>query len=135
MDELDLPHHASLLENGNILLFDNGTSRKYSRVLEVNPGTEKIEWEYKAPNPESFYSETRGAAQRLPNGNTLITESHKGRVFEVTPDKEIVWEFYNPQIQTVRNKKTDKKEKKRATIYRMSRIFDWEKYPQLRKTN
>lgn len=135
MDELDLPHHASLLENGNILLFDNGTSRKYSRVLEVNPGTKEIEWEYKAPNPESFFSETRGSAQRLPNGNTLITESHKGRVFEVTPEKEIVWEFYNPEIQTVRDKKTGKKEKKRATIYRMSRVFDWKKYPQLRKTN
>jgi len=135
MDELDLPHHATLLENGNILLFDNGTQRNYSRVLEVNPGTKEIEWEYKGDKLESFFSATRGSAQRLPNGNTLITESHKGRVFEVTSEGEIVWEFYNPEIQTVRNKKTGKKEKKRATIYRMNRIFDWEKYSQLRKTN
>ena len=35
-------------------------------------------------------------AQRLPNGNTLITESDGGRALEVTPDRRIVWEFFNP---------------------------------------
>ena len=34
--------------------------------------------------------------QRLPNGNTLITEGSDGRVFEVTPEHEIVWEFISP---------------------------------------
>ena len=34
--------------------------------------------------------------QRLPNGNTLICEGPSGRVFEVTADKELVWEFVNP---------------------------------------
>ena len=43
-----------------------------------------------------FYSHFKGAAQRLPNGNTLITESTRGRAVEVTPAGEIVWEFYNP---------------------------------------
>ncbi len=43
-----------------------------------------------------FFSELCGTCQRLPNGNTLITESTRGRAFEVTPDKEIVWEFFNP---------------------------------------
>ena len=43
-----------------------------------------------------FYSRYKSAAQRLPNGNTLITESYCGRMFEVTPDNEIVWEFINP---------------------------------------
>ena len=37
--------------------------------------------------------------QRLANGNTLITESERGRVFEVTADKEIVWRFVNPDIK------------------------------------
>jgi hypothetical protein len=32
----------------------------------------------------------------LPNGNTLITESDGGRLFEVTADGQIVWEFVNP---------------------------------------
>ena len=43
-----------------------------------------------------FFSELCGTCQRLPNGNTLITESTRGRAFEVTPDKEIVWEFVSP---------------------------------------
>ena len=39
---------------------------------------------------------TAGTTKRLPNGNTLITESNNGRAFEVTPAGEIVWEFFNP---------------------------------------
>ncbi|WP_115865017.1 arylsulfotransferase family protein [Halorussus litoreus] len=35
-------------------------------------------------------------ADRLPNGNTLITDSNNQRVLEVTPEGEIVWEFYAP---------------------------------------
>ena len=37
-----------------------------------------------------------GAATRLENGNTLITESDGGRAVEVTPSGETIWEFYNP---------------------------------------
>ncbi|MGD9142038.1 MAG: arylsulfotransferase family protein, partial [bacterium] len=96
--ELELPHHPTMLENGNILIFDNGAVRKYSRVIELNPVTEEIEWEYTGDPPETFYSSTRGSAQRFPNGNTLICESNEGRVFEVTPEKEIVWEWYNPHL-------------------------------------
>ncbi|MFW6382622.1 MAG: aryl-sulfate sulfotransferase [Haloferacaceae archaeon] len=33
-------------------------------------------------------------ADRLPNGNTLITDSLNHRVIEVTPRGEIVWEYY-----------------------------------------
>jgi hypothetical protein len=99
--ELAHPHNASMLENGNILCFDNGMGRpytelKYSRVVEVNPRTNRIVWEYKANPPNEFYSAVEGCCQRLPNGNTLITESTRGRIFEVTKDGEIVWEFVNP---------------------------------------
>ncbi len=123
--DLDYPHHPSLLGNGNLLIFDNGYHRKYSRVIELNPVTKEIEWEYKGSPPESFFSLTRGSAQRLPNGNTLIAESDKGHIFEITDDKKIVWEFYNPEVL--------KKEKKRATIYRMMRTVDPEKYPRLKE--
>ena len=54
LGELDYPHHPSLLENGNILIFDNGYFRRYSRVIELNPATNKIEWEYKADPLPSF---------------------------------------------------------------------------------
>jgi len=102
------PHSCSVLNNGNILLFDNGLHRKgkepgineieTSRVIEVNPKTNEIEWEYRDPNAFNFYTPICGSAQRLPNGNTLICESAKGRFFEVTPYKEIVWEYLTPFI-------------------------------------
>ena len=100
--EIAHQHTPTLLDNGNILLFDNGLHRRnpvclsYSRVLEVNPKTNKIEWEYTDPNTASFYSCICSNAQRLPNGNTLICESIKGRILEVTPDKEKVWEYISP---------------------------------------
>ena len=36
--------------------------------------------------------------QRQPNGNTLICEGMWGRLFEVTPDGEIVWEYVSPYV-------------------------------------
>ncbi len=100
-DELSGPHDAQVLENGNITVFDNGLVRGYSRVIELDPQTEKIVWEYKADPPDSFYTISRGSAQRLPNGNTLMAESDKGRAFEVTPGGEVVWEFICPhKIET-----------------------------------
>jgi hypothetical protein len=110
--ELEWPHDPTMVENGNILIFDNGVERGYSRVIEVNPVTGSIEWEYVGDPPETFYTSLRGSAQRLPNGNTLICESNNGRAFEVTRQGEIVWEWWNPEV-------TDKG---RAAVYRMTRI-------------
>ena len=118
---LDWPHMPTLLENGNILVYDNGEHRSYSRIIELNPTSGAIEWEYRASPPEIFYSQVMGSNQRLPNGNTLICEAKKGRAFEVTRDKEIVWEFYNPKI----------KKEKRGSIYRMMRITDKNKLRSL----
>jgi hypothetical protein len=106
--KLEWPHYPVMLEGGNILIYDNGVFREYSRIIEVNPLTGEIEWEYRGDPPETFYSETRGAAQRLPNGNTLICDSGSGRVFEVTKEGDTVWEWLNPatdeghRVQVVR---------------------------------
>jgi hypothetical protein len=94
-------HNPTLLDNGNILLFDNGAHRAhatidYSRVIEVNPRTNEIEWEYKENPVFDFSSFICSGAQRLDNGNTLICECTKGRLFEVTPDGDVVWEFISP---------------------------------------
>jgi len=105
-------HDATLLENGHVLLFDNGLGRKASRVIELNPLTKQIVWQYQADNPTDFYTGSRGSAQRLPNGNTLIAESDKGQAFEVTPEGEIVWKFLSPP---------KRKKGKRETIIRMKR--------------
>lgn len=99
--ELAHPHNASLLDNGHILVFDNGLHRalsttSYSRVLEIEQETGKIVWEYKDPIPVNFYSSNISGCQRLPNGNTLICEGPKGRFFEVTKNGEIVWEYISP---------------------------------------
>ncbi len=89
-------HDATLLPNGNIMLFDNLGDEGSSRVLELDPLSGEIEWTYEGTAEHPFSSETCGACQRLPNGNTLITETDSGRAFEVTPDGTIVWEYINP---------------------------------------
>ena len=115
---LDWPHQPVLLESGNLLVFDNGTNRKYSRIIELDPRNGEIVWEYKADPEGSFFSIMMGGVQDLPNGNILITESTKGHAFEITRDGAIVWEFYNPDLNEVRDR--------RASIYRMRRIpFDF----------
>ena len=79
---------------------------------ELDPLTRKIVWEYKAPKPTDFYTPGRGSSQRLPNDNTLITNSRSGQVFEVTREGEIVWEFLSPHFSD---------EGHRAAIVRMKR--------------
>jgi hypothetical protein len=121
---LEEQHDPSLLEDGHILVFDNGTRRKFSRVVELDPRTRSIVWEYRDQGAVPFYSSWGGAAQRLLNGNTLITESDEGRVFEVTRGGETVWSYMNPD---------DGPGGKRATIYRMTRIADPPTVESLRK--
>jgi hypothetical protein len=90
-------HDPTLLANGNLLLFDNlGHRGGFSRVLEIDPDSREIVWAYEGDETDSFRSELRGASQRLPNGSTLITDSQHGRALEVTPEKQVVWEFVNP---------------------------------------
>jgi hypothetical protein len=93
-------HDPQILQNGNMLLFDNRGENvgdhHASAVLELDPVTGHERWAYRGTEASPFYSSTCGAAQRLPNGNTLISESDRGRAFEVTPDGEIVWQYRNP---------------------------------------
>jgi hypothetical protein len=109
-------HHAHFIPKGlpgagNLLVFDNGGSSGYgfagpiapegrgafqragSRVLEINPVTLELVWSYANPR---FFSTNISSAQRLPNGNTLITAGAGGRMFEVTAKGEIVWEYMYP---------------------------------------
>ncbi len=95
---------------GNLLIFDNQGNAGFpparqgffssSRVIEVNPKTHEIVWQYtgnaSGRSPYSFYSSFISSARRLPNGNTLIDEGQNGRLFQVTPDGEIVWEYVSP---------------------------------------
>jgi len=94
-------HDCRELNNGNILVFDNGVHRhsygpSYSRSVEIDPNTDEIVWEYKADPPWVFYSAICSGNERLPNGNTVICDAWHGRIFEVTVEGELVWEYINP---------------------------------------
>ena len=69
-----------------------------SRVIEVDMETKKIIWQY-VPSPVfSMLSAHIAGTERLENGNTLICEGESGRVFEVTKDCEICWEWVSPFV-------------------------------------
>ena len=98
-DELQAPHSATWLPNGNFLVFDNGVDRERSRVIEVDPEERAIVWQY-PPDMQGggieFFTKSRGMAQRLDNGNTLIVESNAGKAFEITPSGGLVWQYHTP---------------------------------------
>ncbi len=95
-------HDSHMIEKrlpgaGNIIIFDNGSSPTTnlahcgcSFVLEVDPVQKKTVWVY--DKREQFHSNFTSSCQRLPNGNTLVLEAAHKRLFETTPDCEIVWE-------------------------------------------
>jgi hypothetical protein len=135
------PHHPHLIPKGlpgagNLLVFDNGGSSGYgfdtpiarngygglarasSRVLEIDPVKLETVWSYTG---DGFFGTNISGAQRLPNGNTLITEGAGGRVFEVTPQRRIVWEYMSATATGANH-----------PVYRAYRLpYDW--IPQLAK--
>lgn len=90
---------------GDILVFDDEGEGGYppatlpliagSRVLQINPVTREVVWQYTG-SKVSFFSSFLGSAERLPNGNTLIDEGMWGRFFQITPKGKIVWEYVSP---------------------------------------
>ena len=117
IDHMSGQHDSHMIPDGlpgegNILVFDNdgpaGMPPVYnktfpgSRILEIDPISEQIVWQYDASRSGLpfwyFYSSFISSARRLPNGNTLICEGMHGRIFQVTLDGEIVWEFVNPHF-------------------------------------
>ncbi len=118
---------------GNMLILDNGWNRpagNRTRTIEVditkssstsarvgfsatgtltpfaniNPGS--IVWQFFSNTPNSYYSASQCANQRLPNANTFLTSTQSGHLFQVTKgernsagnwvNKQIVWEFISP---------------------------------------
>jgi hypothetical protein len=144
-------HHFHLIPRGlpgagDFLVFDNGGAggygspnpaspdgvnnavRDYSRVLQFDPHTLAITWQYTPleagsrlfTDASKFYSSYISSAQRLPNGNTLITEGSDGRLIEVTPEHEIVWEYINPHYHVFEGKF------RMNMVYRAYRVpYEW----------
>jgi hypothetical protein len=140
VDQISGQHDAHIIADGlpgagNLLLFDNQGSagyppveiRAYSRVLEVNPVTQEVVWEYKGNlsggSERSFFSSYISSARRLPNGNTLINEGMNGRFFQVTPKGEIVWEYINPYVSKPRE---GQRRGFDNTVYRIQPVpYEW----------
>ncbi|MDR0221024.1 MAG: aryl-sulfate sulfotransferase, partial [Lachnospiraceae bacterium] len=150
-------HHFHMIPKGlpgagDLLVYDNGghggyglpnpaspdgtnnALRDFSRVLQFDPLTLEIKWQYTPAeaghvifaNGPKFYSSYISSAQRLPNGNTLITEGSDGRLFEVTPEHETVWEYINPYYTNIPGRG------RLNMVYRAYRVpYEW--IPQLAK--
>ena len=102
--DLDYQHEASMVPEGEpgagrILLFNNGTHNRngYRRSLvqAIDPITGEVEWVY---GSRFFFSSIAGTVQKLPGANYVIASSHGGRIFEITPAGEIVWEWVPPYL-------------------------------------
>ena len=92
------PHDSQELDNGNILMFANrqGQRPRGSKIIEFDPKTMETVWEYWGNPSHTFDSHFISGCQRLWSGNTLICEGLWGRIFEVTPQGDIVWEYVSP---------------------------------------
>lgn len=95
-------HDPDFLPNGRILVYDNritGGSPRFghTRLLEIDPATREIVWEFEGTGDQVFYAKSRGEQQVLPNGNILIVDPHNGRLLEIAPSagNRTVWEWVN----------------------------------------
>ena len=85
-------HDPDFRPDGTITVYDNASGLGISRILRINPTSREVETVFAGSEAVPFYSWQRGKHQMLPNGNVLITESERGRVFEAAPDGNLVWE-------------------------------------------
>jgi hypothetical protein len=101
-------HDAQFLDNGHLLIFDNLGSSQKSRVLEYDPQSQAFPWSYSGEGGATFFTTERGMCQRLPNGNTLITNSESGDLVEVTHEQRIVWSCkFDGNVTTARRYSAD----------------------------
>ncbi|MBC2840446.1 aryl-sulfate sulfotransferase [Robiginitalea sp. SC105] len=113
---------------GHLTIFNNNIpngpdSMAYTAVYEIAPpilpdgtyqmeeagyfGPEEPSWQYIAPDTVSFYASFISGAHRMENGNTFINAGPAGRYFEVTPEGDIVWEYWNPYRGEIREPNGD----------------------------
>ena len=144
--QLFLQHDVQWIEDGlpgagNILIFNNqnigADGEKYSSALELKPPLRpdggydwereaEIVWSYRA---DGFLSRALSGVQRLPNGNTLITEGQRGRLIEVSADGEVVWEFVNPVTARGLIKQGDPPNPRGIHFSQRNDLFRVRKYP------
>ncbi len=106
---------AGLPGEGHVLVFNNGSGRtggnytsadeivlpvdaegNYDRKAGGAFGPDAAVRSDSAPNKSEFFAPFMGSAQRLPNGDSLISTGFGGVIFEITPEKKIVWRYIDP---------------------------------------
>jgi hypothetical protein len=110
---------AGLPGEGHLLMFNNGSGRpdnnyssadeivlpvstdgQYERTTGAKFGPEAAARSFTAPRKLEFFAPFMGSAQRLPNGDTLVSTGFGGVIFEVNADNKIVWRYVNPAKAT-----------------------------------
>ena len=107
---------------GNLTIFNNvaggGPKGPHSAAIEITPpmnddgsyqtpatgpfGPTETAWQYTAPEPSTMFAPFISSVERLANGNSMICVGPPGRFFEVTPENEIVWEYWLPYYSDLR---------------------------------
>ena len=92
---------AGLPGAGRLTVYDNGTYAAASRVVEIDPATGELTWQSPRGGGaigRKHFSDFVAGAQRLPGGNTLVCDGANGRLFQITPEGETVWEYVSPYV-------------------------------------
>lgn len=101
LSKLGHPIDVAWVDDEDVMVLGNsmhvpGMEKGFSEILTVKMKDNNTMWEFRAPAMNEFYTSCKGGLQRLPNSNTLVCEGDKGHLFELTTDKEMVWELINP---------------------------------------
>lgn len=86
-------HDVQAVPDGHVLF----TINAQKKVVEMDRDY-KIVWTYSDGLQHPI------AAQRLANGNTLISDARLGKVIEVTADKKVVWTYASPDLAEMRSR-------------------------------
>jgi outer membrane protein assembly factor BamB len=94
-----------VLENGHILFYNNNIDpsryapgpSEFSQIIELDPVSGKVVWSFSPKSPNDFYNWQYGGVYPLPNGDLVVTDAHHGRVFEVSRQKKLRWEWFHPE--------------------------------------
>jgi hypothetical protein len=93
-------HDPDFMDGNRLSVFDNlgvrpAASPRQSRIVILNAPEGTVEVAYEGTPEHPFFTNTMGKSQWLANGNLLVTESRRGRAFEVNQKGETVWEYLN----------------------------------------
>ena len=88
-------HDPDFQPDGTITVFDNRLDLGQSQLIRIDPDTHHWSVVFRGSDEMPFYTRIAGQHQILENGNLLLTASRSGRVLELSPDGELLWEFAN----------------------------------------